>query len=105
MYNRQALVITLSSCACCDGSHDSMEMDSSLMTGGRKISAEVAKYMAVLLIEQVTPDIMYNGIPWPEEEFMKVTVERSEIIIKNLFSLLLSSIVKKNWAQIKSFIF
>ena len=23
---------------------------------------------------QVSPDIMYNGLPWPEEEFIKVKI-------------------------------
>ena len=25
---------------------------------------------------QVSPDVMYNGLPWPDEEFTRVTVER-----------------------------
>ena len=30
----------------------------------------------------VTPDVMYNGLPWPEEEFTKVTIERDLKISK-----------------------
>ena len=29
-----------------------------------------------MMVENISPDIMYNGLPWPEEEFMKVTIER-----------------------------
>lgn len=32
--------------------------------------------MSLLLVELVSPDVMYNGLPWPDEEFIKVTVER-----------------------------
>ena len=40
------------------------------------ISAAMARHLGLLLIELVAPDVIYNGTPWPEEEFMKVTVER-----------------------------
>ncbi|KFB53498.1 AGAP003159-PA-like protein [Anopheles sinensis] len=33
-------------------------------------------YVSLLLVELVSPDVMYNGLPWPEEEFTKVTMER-----------------------------
>lgn len=32
--------------------------------------------VSLLLVEFVSPDVMYNGLPWPEEEFQKVTIER-----------------------------
>ena len=41
------------------------------------IDPPVGRALALLLVELVAPDVMYNGIPWPEEDFMKVTVERS----------------------------
>jgi integrator complex subunit 5 len=28
-----------------------------------------------MMVEIISPGIMYNGLPWPEEEFMKVTIE------------------------------
>ncbi|XP_076684691.1 integrator complex subunit 5 omd isoform X2 [Andrena cerasifolii] len=31
---------------------------------------------SLLLVELVSPDVMYNGLPWPDEEFTKVTIER-----------------------------
>jgi len=37
---------------------------------------EGSKRLALILVELISPDIMYNGIPWPEEEFIKVTIER-----------------------------
>uniref|UniRef100_A0A182N4L2 Integrator complex subunit 5 C-terminal domain-containing protein n=1 Tax=Anopheles dirus TaxID=7168 RepID=A0A182N4L2_9DIPT len=33
-------------------------------------------YVSLLLVELVSPDVMYNGLPWPEEEFTRVTMER-----------------------------
>lgn len=27
---------------------------------------------SLLLVELVSPDVMYNGLPWPDEEFTKV---------------------------------
>ena len=33
---------------------------------------EGTKQLALLLVEMVSPDIMYNGLPWPEDEFIKV---------------------------------
>ena len=40
------------------------------------ITAPMARHIGLLLIELVAPDVIYNGTPWPEEDFMKVTVER-----------------------------
>ena len=40
------------------------------------ITAPMARHIGLLLIELVAPDVIYNGTPWPEEDFMKVTIER-----------------------------
>ncbi|XP_014227503.1 integrator complex subunit 5 [Trichogramma pretiosum] len=40
--------------------------------------------VSLLLVELVSPDVMYNGLPWPDEEFTKVTVER-DLKIQRLF--------------------
>ncbi|KAK0086015.1 hypothetical protein PV325_004038 [Microctonus aethiopoides] len=40
--------------------------------------------VSLLLVELVSPDVMYNGLPWPDEEFMKVTVER-DLQIRRIF--------------------
>jgi len=45
---------------------------------------EGAKQLALMLVEIISPDIMYNGLPWPEEEFMKVTIERDLSITRLL---------------------
>lgn len=41
-------------------------------------------YVSLLLVELVSPDVMYNGLPWPEEEFTKVTMER-DLQIRRMF--------------------
>jgi len=43
-----------------------------------------AKQLALMMVEIISPDIMYNGLPWPEEEFMKVTIERDLSITRLL---------------------
>lgn len=32
--------------------------------------------ISLLLVEMISPDVMYNGLPWPDEEFSKITMER-----------------------------
>ena len=48
-------------------------------------AGEGNKQLALMLVEMISPDIMYNGLPWPEEEFMKVTIER-DLSISRLVS-------------------
>lgn len=50
--------------------------------GGKDRAKESSKQLALLLVELVTPDVMYNGLPWPDEEFTKVTIERDLKIAK-----------------------
>ena len=77
MLNRQVFVDTFA--ACC---HDNRPASASPPDGGPEpertgaMTSRLARSLAVMFIELVSPDIMYNGIPWPEEEFMKVTMER-----------------------------
>ncbi|XP_024943698.1 integrator complex subunit 5 [Cephus cinctus] len=40
------------------------------------VNLDALTMVSLLLVELVSPDVMYNGLPWPEEEFTKVTVER-----------------------------
>lgn len=42
----------------------------------RAVVTESFTTVSLLLVEFVSPDVMYNGLPWPEEEFQKVTIER-----------------------------
>ncbi|XP_023025427.1 integrator complex subunit 5 omd [Leptinotarsa decemlineata] len=41
--------------------------------------------LSLLLVQFVSPDVMYNGLPWPEEEFSKVTMER-DLFIRRMFA-------------------
>ncbi|CAD7083690.1 unnamed protein product [Hermetia illucens] len=50
--------------ACCQYSTD------------RGSTADGYSVVSLLLVEMVSPDIMYNGLPFPDEEFSKVTMER-----------------------------
>lgn len=49
------------------------------------ISLESLTLVSLLLVQFVSPDVMYNGLPWPEEEFSKVTIER-DLYIRRLFT-------------------
>ncbi|XP_043477683.1 integrator complex subunit 5 [Leptopilina heterotoma] len=40
------------------------------------VNSDTLTMVSLLLVELVSPDVMYNGLPWPDEEFTKVTVER-----------------------------
>lgn len=40
------------------------------------VDADALILVSLLLVELISPDVMYNGLPWPEEDFTKVTVER-----------------------------
>lgn len=34
--------------------------------------------VSLLLVELVSPDVMYNGLPWPDEEFTKVRIFKNK---------------------------
>lgn len=36
------------------------------------VSLDSITAVSLLLVELISPDVMYNGLPWPEEEFCKV---------------------------------
>lgn len=36
------------------------------------ISLDAIIQVSLLMVELISPDVMYNGLPWPEEEFCKV---------------------------------
>lgn len=40
---------------------------------GDKVVLESVTQVSLLLVQFVSPDVMYNGLPWPEEEFSKVS--------------------------------
>jgi len=78
MHNRQLLIEALWTCSCrraSDRAIDAASRDAS-GDGDQCLSAEVARHLAQSLVELVTPDVMYNDIPWPDEEFVHVSIER-----------------------------
>ncbi|XP_054269182.1 integrator complex subunit 5-like [Macrosteles quadrilineatus] len=52
-----------------------------------QVTLDSVTRLALLLVEMISPDVMYNGLPWPEEDFCKVTVERDLHIANCLKSL------------------
>lgn len=38
------------------------------------MSLDSMTLLSLLLVQFVSPDVMYNGLPWPEEEFSKVNI-------------------------------
>jgi len=48
----------------------------------REKSKDATKQLALLLVDMISPDVMYNGLPWPEEEFTRITMERDLVIVK-----------------------
>ncbi|KAK6641693.1 hypothetical protein RUM44_013408 [Polyplax serrata] len=47
-------------------------------------SLDAVIQVSLLMVELISPDVMYNGLPWPEEEFCKVTIER-DVHIRKIF--------------------
>ncbi|GAB1604696.1 integrator complex subunit 5-like [Argonauta hians] len=46
------------------------------LVGADRVSSSLSRQIASILVTQLTPDMLYNGPAWPDEEFIKVTVER-----------------------------
>lgn len=51
---------------------------------GNNLSLNAIVQVSLLMVELISPDVMYNGLPWPEEDFCKVTVER-DVYIRKIF--------------------
>ena len=47
-----------------------------ILTSERVLSNHMSKMIALTLVDLVAPDVMFNGIPWPDQEFTKSTIER-----------------------------
>lgn len=62
--------------ACCALSNENKYTD---------LSLDSMTLVSLLLVQFVSPDVMYNGLPWPEEEFSKVTIER-DLFIRRMFT-------------------
>ncbi|XP_069703249.1 integrator complex subunit 5 isoform X2 [Periplaneta americana] len=69
--------------ACCSASGIGPESGSE-QPPVHPVSLDAITTVSLLLVELISPDVMYNGLPWPEEEFCKVTVER-DLHIRRLF--------------------
>ena len=41
-----------------------------------QVSADLSRMIGSLVVELTTPDVLYNNRFWPEEESLKMTVER-----------------------------
>ncbi|XP_037828005.1 integrator complex subunit 5 [Lucilia sericata] len=52
----------------------------------RQIVVEAYSTISLLLVELVSTDVMYNGLPFPDEEFTKVTMERDLLIRRALLT-------------------
>ncbi|XP_077869444.1 integrator complex subunit 5-like [Saccoglossus kowalevskii] len=72
MQNIQSVLDVLYLCGCDDRCVDG------------EISESSATTMAELLVDSICPDVTHAGVIWPDEEFMKYTVER-DLHIKRSF--------------------
>ncbi|XP_049959293.1 integrator complex subunit 5 isoform X1 [Schistocerca serialis cubense] len=70
--------------ACCANPNVAKAQDGNQLPVQHPISLEAVTSIALLLVELISPDVMYNGLPWPEEDFCKVTVER-DLHIRRVF--------------------
>ncbi|XP_066991548.1 integrator complex subunit 5 isoform X2 [Anabrus simplex] len=77
--NTELLMLVLT--ACCRSPPAPGEQ---LLSSTPSISLEAITTVSLLLVELISPDVMYNGLPWPEEEFCKVTIER-DLHIRQVF--------------------
>lgn len=53
-----------------------------LILDGLRVCIKSMDNFSLLLVEAVTPDVLFNDSPWPDEEFNKVTIERDLLISK-----------------------
>ncbi|KAI4503561.1 hypothetical protein M0802_000964 [Mischocyttarus mexicanus] len=53
------------------------------------VNLDALTMVSLLLVELVSPDVMYNGLPWPDEEFTIILIMflRKELIIFILFAI------------------
>jgi hypothetical protein len=53
-----------------------------LLMDGIKCCIRQMDLFSHLLVESITPDVMFNDMVWPDEDFLKVTIERDLLICK-----------------------
>lgn len=49
------------------------------------VSLDSVTAVSLLLVELISPDVMYNGLPWPEEEFCKVLLHMCKCWLYTVF--------------------
>ncbi|XP_070532208.1 integrator complex subunit 5-like [Ptychodera flava] len=75
--NMQTVMDTLHECGSVDIKKVTKVQDEGQKTGTSKMLSEnSARCLALLLVELVCPDVIHAGTQWPEEEYMKYTIER-----------------------------
>lgn len=67
--NKQLLLEAITACCALPWRNDRSSPTRTSPVGGMKI-------VALLLVEMISSDVMFNGLPWPDEDFLKVTIER-----------------------------
>jgi len=77
--NTQSLIDAL--LLCCqeivardDNQYETMETD--LKSRSETIDEVGARMLSSALVELSTPDMLYNDTHWPEEEFLRISLER-----------------------------
>ena len=84
MQNQLLVLELLQACSSQSDPSQSPESATNQSEATKVIPEPIGRHLALLLIELAAPDVMYNGLPWPEEDFMKITVER-DLLIRNMF--------------------
>ncbi|XP_064649352.1 integrator complex subunit 5-like [Lineus longissimus] len=98
IFNKQCLIEALLLCGCLEpgmpehplDSHHDMEVDHHhdqqphTENSKKMLSSTASHTLAQILVHVAMPDTLYNDIPWPDEDFMRVTVQR-DLSIKKTF--------------------
>ncbi|KAG2459897.1 integrator complex subunit 5 isoform X3 [Polypterus senegalus] len=79
LYNINYFMNVVTQC-CTGGKYASLEESQPSIV---PINPEAAKMVAVVLVENVCPDMSNSELPWPPEEHTKTTVERDILIRKH----------------------
>ncbi|UYV71634.1 INTS5 [Cordylochernes scorpioides] len=73
-FNRQVLLDTVQSCC-----RPSWRFPSDKITAPASSLVSGMKTVSLLLVELISPDVMFNGLPWPDDDFQKVRSQMSHI--------------------------
>lgn len=68
LLNKQVILDTIQ--ACCRGSWR-FPLDEVPSTNPNSLIPGM-KIVALLMVELISPDVMFNGLPWPDEDYLKV---------------------------------